>query len=243
LAYCIRTIQYSRKIPFLIDWRLDESEILIHITSNMRPCKSEIDKYPTNRVGYRIFVDFRERRILFVRMHAQFQAEQWLPYPVELVFAFFANPENLPRLMPKWQAARIEEASFRPPPPHPGAAPRHPGIVAGDGTRLTLSFRPFPYSPVRISWEAAIGHFIWNQQFCDTQLHGPFHFWHHCHKVTAAPHPETGAPGTLLRDEVEFELPLDPASRVALPIVRAQMAAMFRLRQKRTAELLALAHR
>src|ERR1700704_5799181 len=106
-------------------------------------------------------------------MRAHFHAEKWLPQPVELVFAFFANPENLPRLMPKWQAARIEEASFRPPPPHPGT-PRYPGIAAGDGTRLTLSFRPFPYSPVRISWEAAIGHFIWNQQFCDTQLRGPF---------------------------------------------------------------------
>ena len=36
-------------------------------------------------------------------MHHTFTSEQWLPYPVEPVFAFFANPENLPRLMPKWQ--------------------------------------------------------------------------------------------------------------------------------------------
>jgi ligand-binding SRPBCC domain-containing protein len=173
-------------------------------------------------------------------MHAKFHAEQWLPYPVELVFAFFANPENLPRLMPKWQAARIEEASFSPPPPRPEGTPRYPGIAAGDGTRLTLSFRPFPYSPVRMSWDAAMSHFIWNQQFCDTQLRGPFHFWHHCHKVSTATDPKSGIPGTLLRDEVEFELPLDPASRLALPLVRSQMAAMFRYRQQRTVELLAL---
>ena len=92
----------------------------------------------------------------------------------------------------------------------------------------------FPGSPVRLSWEAAIGHFVWNEQFCDTQVRGPFHFWHHCHKVSSV----NG--GTLLRDEVEFELPLDPVSRLALPLVRRQMAAMFRLRQQRTAELLAL---
>ncbi|MEO7030502.1 MAG: hypothetical protein ABI147_13995 [Acidobacteriaceae bacterium] len=84
-------------------------------------------------------------------MGSHFHAEQWLPHPVELVFAFFANPENLPCLMPKWQAARIEEASFSPPPEKPNQAPRYPGIIAGDDTTLTLSFRPFPYSPIRIS--------------------------------------------------------------------------------------------
>jgi ligand-binding SRPBCC domain-containing protein len=172
-------------------------------------------------------------------MHYRIHAEQWLPYPVELVFAFFANPENLPRLMPKWQAARIEEAHFRPPPQRSDAGPRYPGIAAGDGTRLTLSFRPFPYSPVRISWEAAISQFVWNEQFCDTQVHGPFQFWHHCHRVSAAVNPATQQHGTLLRDEVEFELPFEPFSRVALPVVRRQMGAMFRFRQQRTAELLA----
>jgi ligand-binding SRPBCC domain-containing protein len=173
-------------------------------------------------------------------MRAHFHADQWLPHPVELVFAFFANPENLPRLMPKWQAARIEEASFRPPPGHPDDVRRYPGIAAGDGTNLTLSFRPFPYSPFRLSWDAAIGHFIWNRQFCDTQLRGPFPFWHHCHKVEAAADPFIGARGTLLRDEVEFELPLQLMGRLALPLVRRQIAAMFRFRQRRTAELLAL---
>jgi ligand-binding SRPBCC domain-containing protein len=171
-------------------------------------------------------------------MHTHFHAEQWLPYPVELVFAFFSNPENLPRLMPKWQAARIEEANFCAPPPPPAGTRHFPGIAAGDGTRLTLSFRPFPYSPIRMAWDAAIDHFVWNEQFCDTQLRGPFFFWHHCHKAVTAE--QGGRAGTLLRDEVEFQLPLDPISRVALPIVRSQMATMFSFRQKRTLELMAL---
>ena len=29
-------------------------------------------------------------------MSQQFQTRQWLPFPVELVFAFFANPVNVP---------------------------------------------------------------------------------------------------------------------------------------------------
>jgi hypothetical protein len=54
-------------------------------------------------------------------------------------------------------------------------------------------------------------------------------------------HPDTNAPGTLLRDEVEFELPLDPASRLALPLVRRQMVATFSFRQQRAVELLKFA--
>ena len=85
-------------------------------------------------------------------MRYSYHSELWLPYPVELVFAFYANPENLPRLMPPWQKARIEEASFAPPPPRPVATDpslRFSTIAAGAGTRIVLSIRPFPFCPVR----------------------------------------------------------------------------------------------
>jgi hypothetical protein len=45
-----------------------------------------------------------------------FHAEQWLPYPIELVFAFsafFANPETSPALCPRGR----EPASKRQPSP------------------------------------------------------------------------------------------------------------------------------
>ena len=175
-------------------------------------------------------------------MHHHFQAEQWLPYPVEHVFAFFANPENLPRLMMGWQKARIEEASFAPPPPRPPVADpalRFGGIAAGAGTRMTLSFRPFPFSPIRVPWDATISEFAWNDHFCDTQGRGPFAFWHHCHHITAEA--RDGVPGSLLRDEVEFEMPLGPLGEVARRLfIERQFKSMFDFRHKRTAELLPL---
>ncbi len=175
-------------------------------------------------------------------MHHQFQAEQWLPYPVEQVFAFFANPENLPRLMQPWQKGRIEEASFAPPPPRP-AEPnpnvRFPGIAAGAGTRMTLSFRPFPYSPVRVPWDAEISEFVWNDHFCDTQGRGPFAFWHHCHTISAEI--RNGSQGSLLRDHVEYELPLGPLGELARVLfVERQFRGIFAYRHRRTAELLPL---
>ena len=176
-------------------------------------------------------------------MRYHFETTQWLPYPPELVFAFFANPENLPRLMPRWQHARIEEVVFTAPPPRPTGSPRYPGIAAGNGTRLTIGIRPFPFAPFRIPWEAEIEDFRWNQGFCDTQLRGPFKYWHHCHTVTAAPSPnDPTQPGTTLQDTLIYELPLGPLNRLAdLLIAKHALAYTFRYRQRRTTELLALA--
>lgn len=172
-------------------------------------------------------------------MHHHFSAEQWLPYPVETVFAFFANPANLPALMPAWQKARIDEASYAPPPPLPsGAKAPAPGsVAAGAGTRMKITFRPLPFSPVRLSWQAEITEFVWNEHFCDVQLSGPFAFWRHCHCLR--PELREGRSGTLLRDEVEYEMHLGPLGELAQRLfVDRQFRAMFDFRHRRTAELL-----
>jgi ligand-binding SRPBCC domain-containing protein len=172
-------------------------------------------------------------------MRHTFEAEQWLPYPLEPVFAFFANPQNLPRLMPDWQKARIEEAVYTAPPPRPaGVQPGLRSLAAGVGSRMTISFKPFPFSPFRVPWEAEIAEFAWNDHFCDIQLRGPFAYWRHCHRLRAETRAEGN--GTLLRDELEYELPMGPLGELAHAIaVRGQIRRIFDLRHRRTAELLA----
>jgi ligand-binding SRPBCC domain-containing protein len=176
-------------------------------------------------------------------------SEQWLPYCVELVFVFFANPENLPRLMPRWQKARIEEAAFSPPPPpaQTTAFSSRKTIAAGAGTRLTLSFKPFPYSPVRLLWEAEISEFVWNDHFCDHQLRGPFSYWHHCHTVQSEVRADaSGIPirGTLLRDDVEYEMPFGNLGDIAQRLfIARQLKNTFSYRHARTSELLSLTPR
>ncbi len=173
-----------------------------------------------------------------------FQAEQWLPFPIELVFAFFANPDNLPRLMPEWQKARIEQSSFVSPPPRPPGTPTLPGIVASAGTTMTISFRAFPLSPIRLPWDAEITEFVWNEHFCDVQHRGPFKQWLHCHRLRSTPDPKaanptTAAPGTLLTDHLTYALPLGPLGTLANALfVRYQIRSIFRYRQRRTADLL-----
>jgi len=180
-------------------------------------------------------------------MRHAYHSEQWLPYPVEFVFAFFANPENLPRLMPLWQKARIEEATFAAPPPQPvtGSSTRSRTVAAGAGTRMTLSFRPFPYAPLRVPWEVEISEFVWNDHFCDHQLRGPFAYWHHCHSL----HPETrtgdsgiSTSGTLLRDDVEYEMPFGVLGELAQRLfIARQLKSTFAYRHARTMELISFA--
>jgi ligand-binding SRPBCC domain-containing protein len=165
-----------------------------------------------------------------------YNTSQWLPHPVPRVFAFFANPANLPRLMPAWQSARIDSIALVPAPSPDSAAPSTP--AAGAGTRMTLSFRPIPFSPVRLAWDAEIAEFAWNDHFCDIQLRrGPFAFWRHCHHVREQS--RNGTPGTLLVDELEYELPFAPLSELPHPrIIRPQIERVFSYRHKRAAELL-----
>ena len=167
-------------------------------------------------------------------MRFHFNTEQHLPYPLETVFAFFADPANLPRLMPNWQRARIEHADYIAPPPPPHPFPGSEAITAGSGTKLTLTIRPIPYSPIRLPWDAQIEDFRWLEGFCDVQLRGPFKHWRHCHTVHSVPG------GTTIHDAVEYELPLGFLGRIANAIfIRRQLAATFRFRHKRTSELLA----
>ncbi|WP_353066654.1 SRPBCC family protein [Tunturibacter psychrotolerans] len=179
-------------------------------------------------------------------MRHTFHSEQWLPYPVDLVFAFFANPENLPRLMPPWQRARIEKISIAPPPPRPEPtdASSISTIVAGANTKLTISFRPLPYSPIRVPWDAEISEFVWNDHFCDRQLRGPFAYWHHCHRLHTENRTDASGistSGTLLYDEVAYELPLGKLGDLGNRLfITRQLRSTFDYRHARTNELLSL---
>jgi len=170
---------------------------------------------------------------------------QWVPFPVELVFAFFANPGNLPHLMPKWQQARVESSRLIAPPPRPVAADpalRYQSQAAGEGSEMVISFRPVPRLPFRVSWIAKITEFVWNDHFCDTQLKGPFESWNHCHRITGET--RDGVNGTLVMDEVEFAMPMGPLGRVAHGLfVRRQMESTFAYRQRRLEEILPVAAR
>jgi len=77
--------------------------------------------------------------------------EQWIPLSVERVFEFFGNPENLPRIMPPWMRVQVDDATLVIP---PNAA--RDQRFAGEGSVVTVPFRPIPFLPFRVRSEAKI---------------------------------------------------------------------------------------
>jgi ligand-binding SRPBCC domain-containing protein len=167
----------------------------------------------------------------------------WTPFPVELVFAFFANPGNLPHLMPKWQQAKVESSRFIAPPPRPVAPDptlRFQSPAAGVGSEIVISFRPVPRIPYRFGWLARISEFVWNSHFCDEQIKGPFASWNHRHGIVSES--RDGVSGTLISDQVEYRLPLGPLGSIADSLfLRRQMEATFAYRRQRLEQILPVA--
>jgi ligand-binding SRPBCC domain-containing protein len=147
-------------------------------------------------------------------MSSHFQFEQWVPFPLEEVFLFFANPKNLPRIMPPATGTRLEELRLIPPPEH---ATANAQSLAGVGSEIVTSFRLFPFLPLRPRWIALITEFKWNHHFADVQKTGPFKRFHHRHELTAET--RNGISGTTVRDVIEYEIGFGFLGRVADQIV------------------------
>jgi ligand-binding SRPBCC domain-containing protein len=173
-------------------------------------------------------------------MTERFETSQWVPYPVELVFAFFSNPANLPQLMPTEFKTRVEDARLTPPPPkplNPDPARRFIGVSAGVGSEILITFQPLRWAPKRIGWTARIVEFVWNSHFSDEQITGPFASFHHRHGIQ--PKTLDGIDGTFVSDAFEFELPFGRLGGLAAGLLRRQFASQFAYRQQRLPAILA----
>jgi ligand-binding SRPBCC domain-containing protein len=175
------------------------------------------------------YTRYRKPESRCLTTHLQF--EDWVPFPLAHVFAFFANPENLPRIMPAATDTRLDELHLVPPPPSQNqdlvASPR----AAGVGTVIATSFRLFPFLPLRARWIARITAFEWNHYFEDVQQKGPFKQWHHRHEFLAEM--REGVSGTLVRDVIEYEIGFGPLGALANSLfVARQMRHTFAQRQQ-----------
>jgi ligand-binding SRPBCC domain-containing protein len=172
-------------------------------------------------------------------MPHRFATSQWVPFPVELVFAFFANPTNLPYLTPMKMRLRVEDARVEPAPARPLAvdpARRFRSVAAGVGSEILISFYPIPWVPRRMSWMVRITEFAWNSHFCDEQMRGPFLSLHHRHGIEAKT--RDGVEGTLVSDTVDYSLPFGALGRMGGFFVRRELASQFKYRQRRLPEIL-----
>jgi len=171
-------------------------------------------------------------------MSARVEVEQWVAFPLEPVFLFFTNPENLPRIMPPESRTRIERLSLVAPvrPGEPGTVPNGPRL-AGVGSEIVTSFRVRPPLPFRAQWIARITEFEWHRYFADIQEKGPFRSWHHRHEF--GPEMRNGIAGTMVRDRIEYSIGPGVLGDMAEKLwVGRQLRRTFAQRQKTLPALL-----
>src|SRR5664279_3858131 len=118
-------------------------------------------------------------------MSQRFEAEQWIAAPLPRVFAFFADPANLPRIMPPSQGASLVKLNLVSPRSAAGQVPPGAERMAGVGTEIVFKFRAIPHLPIHERWTALITGFSLNEYFSDVQKQGPFRRWEHTHSFEA----------------------------------------------------------
>lgn len=167
--------------------------------------------------------------------HLEFKA--WVAFPIEEVFLFFANPKNLPRIMPAKTDTRIDALRLTAPAMGPeSVSAEQLQELAGVGSEIVTSFRVIPPLPLRGRWIAHITAFEWNQFFEDDQVRGPFKSWHHRHELAAEV--RNGVRGTLVLDQIDYAFGLGPLDALVEPIISRQIGRMFAQRQRALPALL-----
>ncbi len=143
-------------------------------------------------------------------MRQVFEYESTIHASAEAVFAFHERPDALRLLIPPGAPIEILE---------------HTGGIQ-NGARVVLQMG---YWPLAIRWVARHQGYIEGRQFQDVQESGPFRFWEHTH--TVIPVSESKC---ILRDHIEYELPLGWLGMLAKRFVTNQLMYTFEYRHRVT---------
>ncbi len=131
----------------------------------------------------------------------------------ERVFAFHELPDALERLIPPWEKARVIERAD----------------ISRIGSRAIIETSILGLFSVR--WVAEHTAYDPPRSFEDIQVSGPFRSWRHRHIV------EPHADGAVLRDDIEYEVPIPMFGPLAAPVsVRPRLEKLFGHRHKVTKE-------
>ncbi len=127
------------------------------------------------------------------------------------VFEFHERPEALTLLIPPWEKAKVIQAAK----------------ISEIGSSAIVQTRVL--GPIAVTWVAR--HTVYDPPhlFEDIQVKGPFRSWRHRHVIEANDH------GAILRDEIDYELPLGVIGRLMAPLlIEKRLHKLFDYRHEAT---------
>ena len=145
----------------------------------------------------------------------QFVKECRIKAGPEVVFQFHESPDALRHLIPPWEKMEVVESSgsLRP------------------GSKVVLRGR---VGVLAIQWVAIHTEYEPPHLFADRQESRPFAWWYHRHRFL-----DDGQGGTVLRDEVEYQVPLGIIGRVLGGwLIRRKLERMFAYRHEKTRRMI-----
>lgn len=143
----------------------------------------------------------------------KFSTRQFVPKPRHEVFSFFGAAENLEILTPPWLNFHITKKSTD-------------TISMGSLIDYKLKIHKIP-----VRWRTKISEWNPESSFVDDQLKGPYKKWHHVHTFESVPG------GTLISDDVTFQMPGGIFGKLVVPIVKKDVQAIFNYRQEKIREI------
>lgn len=142
------------------------------------------------------------------------EAEVVVPAPIEQVFGFFSEAQNLQRLTP--ESLNFEILTPQPIDIHPGALIDY---------RLKLMGVSFLWQTEITVWEPGV-------RFVDVQRKGPYRLWEHEHRFTA----QGGS--TLMQDRLRYAVPGGPLEALVWRwFVRRRVEGIFEFRSQAIQEV------
>lgn len=142
-------------------------------------------------------------------MRHQLYREQQLNCDIETAWRFFSSPDNLSKITPGDMGFKVMSD--------------YGGEQIFEG--MVIYYIVSPLLKIPLKWKTRITYVKINESFTDFQEKGPYKYWNHLHEFI----PNEG--GVLMKDTVEYELPLGILGDIAHRFfVKNKLAHIFDFR-------------
>lgn len=147
-------------------------------------------------------------------MH-RFDFKQKIKASLDEVWDFFSNPSNLAEITPsKMNFKILDELPEK--------------MYEG----LLVRYKVSPLPGFRVSWTSEISTIVEKEYFVDTQVEGPFKYWHHEHRFRKIDNEVE------LIDHLFYQLPMGRLGKMLNePIAQKKLNSMFAFRHQQVERL------